>query len=173
MRHAPRALAGGALAAAALILAACGSSTPGLLSSQQAGVLNAALNGVNRNFNHGHCVKAQTHAEALRRHIAQLPSSVNHRIRTSLGQGARTVEQYVAQDCVQQHAVTPPPIVTTPPPTTTTKTKPNTTPTPPPTTVGTTTNPGATPPPNPGNKGKGHGHGHDHGPPGQGPQGGD
>lgn len=160
MRHAPRALAGGALAAAALILAACGSSTPGLLSSQQASVLNGALNGINRNFKHGHCVSAQTHAAALRRHIAQLPSSVDPRIRSSLGQGALTVEQYVAQDCVPHHAVAPPPIVTTTPPPTTTKSAPA----PPPKTTGTTTNPGgATPPPNPGNNGRGHDHGHGHG----------
>lgn len=156
MRLAPRALAGGTLAAVALILAACGSSTPGLLSSQQAGVLNAALNGVNKNFNHGHCVKAQAHAESLRRRVAQLPSSVDQRIRSSLGQGARTVEQYVAQDCVQHHAAAPPPPVTTPPPATTT----HSTPSPPPTTVGTTTNPGATTPSGPGNNGKGHAYGH-------------
>lgn len=159
MRPAPRAIVGGCLAAATLILAACGSSTPGLLSSKQASLLNAALDGVTTNFDQGHCVSAQTHAELLRRHVAQLPSSVDRRVRNSLGQGALTVEQYVAQDCVQHHAPAPPPVTTATPPPTTTKAKPKTTPSQP-TTVGTTTNPGATSAPGPGNNGQGHASGH-------------
>jgi hypothetical protein len=161
MRFAPRALAGGPVAAAALILAACGSTTPGMLSSQQASVLNGALNAVNENFNHGQCVSAQTHAETLRRQVAQLPSSVDPRIRSSLSQGALTLEQYVTQGCVEHHQSTPPPVTTTPPPPTTTKTAPKTTtPPPPPTTTPTTTNPGATSAPGPGNNGRGHAYGH-------------
>lgn len=161
MRLAPRALAGGPVAAAALILAACGSSIPGLLSSQQASVLNGTLNAVNQNLTRGHCVSAQTHAEALRRHIAQLPSSVNPKIRSSLSQSALTLEQYVTQGCVQHHSAVPPPVTTTTPPPTTTKTTPKTTTaTPPPTTTPTTTNPGATSAPGPGNNGQGHAYGH-------------
>jgi hypothetical protein len=151
MRYAPRVLAGGWVAAAGLFATACGSSAPGLLSSQQAAQLNAALDRISARFSHHHCTAAQNQAANLRRRVEQLPASVNRNVRQSLQQGALTVEQYVAQDCIQQ----PTPAAPAPPVTTST----HTTPPPPPKTTGTTTNPNATPPPNPGTKPKGHGHG--------------
>jgi hypothetical protein len=153
MRYAPRALAGGFVTAAALLVVACGSSALGLLSSEQAGALNAALDRVNAKLNHHHCVAAQNQAANFRRSIAQLPGSVSPTVRRSLDQGALTIEQYVAQDCVEQPAPAPPPPAATP--TTSTHTAPS----PPPKKTGTTTNPNATPPPNAGTKAKGHGHG--------------
>jgi hypothetical protein len=162
MRMRPRALAGTLLAAAGLFLAACGSSTPGLLSSQQAGALNAALDRVGHKFNRHHCTSAQAQAVRLRTQIAHLPTSVDATVRSALAKGALTVEQYVAQDCVPQPLQTAPAPTTTLTPTTTTTTQ--SAPAPPKQkTTGTTTNPGATPPPNTGTKPKGHGHGNPQG----------
>jgi cell division septation protein DedD len=139
------------------LLAACGSSTPGLLSSDQAGTLNAALDRVNTKFHRHHCAAAQNAAERLRGQIAHLPNSVNPTVRRALAQGALTVEQYVAQDCVQQPVQTAP---ATPTPPTTTQAAPTPAPPKPKTkTTQTTTNPGATPPSNAGNKPKNNGHG--------------
>lgn len=148
MRYAPRALVGGWLAAASFFVAACASTTRGLLTTQQAGTLNTTLDRISHTFNDHDCVTAQAEAETLRTRIAQLPRSVSPTVRNALSAGALTVEQYVVQDCVQplfQPAPPPPGLTTT-----------QSTPTPPTTqTTGTTTNPGATPPPNTGSKPKG------------------
>jgi hypothetical protein len=162
MRYGPRALAGSWLAAAGFFLAACGTSTPGLLSGQQASALNASLNRVNHKFNSHQCIAAQTQAERLRAQIQQLPSGVSPTVRRSLAKGALTVEQYVAQDCTQQPTQNPPTPTTTSTPSTTTQ------PTAPPPktktkTTGTTTDPSATPPSNAGTKPKDHGKGNPHG----------
>jgi hypothetical protein len=162
MRYGPRALAGSWLAAAGFFLAACGSSTPGLLSSQQAGALNAALDRVNHKLNNHHCIAAQTQAERLRAQIEQLPTGVSPTVRRSLAKGALTVEQYVAQDCTQQPIQnTPTPTTTSTPTTTTQPTAPQ--PTTKTKTTGTTTDPGATPPSNAGTKTKDHGKGNPQG----------
>ncbi len=162
MRHGPRALAGSCLAAAVFFVAACGSSTPGLLTSQQAGALNAQLDRINHKFSRHHCTAAQGAAQNLKTRVAQLPASVSPTVRSALAKGALTVEQYVAQDCVQQSTQSTAPAPPAPPTPTTTQTAP---PPPPKTktkTTGTTTNPGATPPSNAGNKPKDHGNGNPH-----------
>ncbi len=170
MRHAPRALAGGLLAALALSLAACGSSS-GLLSGQQAASLNAALDQVHVSLRAHDCAAARSEAAALKARIQQLPGSVNQKVRDSLAQGADTVERLVTRDCTAAPVhttpthTTPPPTTTTTTPTTT-KTTPTTPATTPPTT-GTTTGPTTpTTPTTPGpppDHGKGHGKGHGNG----------
>lgn len=143
MRNAPRALAGGWLAASALFLAACGSSS-GLLSTRQAAELNAQIDHIRTALDRHRCTRAQDDAAVLRTRIEQLPSSVSATVKSSLEQGVSAVEQELARDCVSQ-TVAPP---TSPPPATT------------PPSTGTSSNPSAaTPPSEPGTKSKGHGHG--------------
>ena len=157
MRHRPRALAGGLLAALALSLAACGSSS-GLLSSQEAASLNSALDRIHAALKHHECTAAHAHALALKSRVAQLPSSINGTVRSSLEQGVGTVERLVARDCQETPAATQPqttitttttttPTVatttTSPPPPPKKKPKPHTTPATTPTQPGTTT--GTTP----------------------------
>ena len=155
MRPAPRALLGGLLATAALVPAACGGSSGGLLSSQQAAALNASLSRIRTSLNRHHCTAAQSEAGALRAQIKQLPSSVSPTVRNSIDQGVVTVQNLLAQRCIQQSTTPTAPVTPTPPPTTT-KHKPKPPP-PPPTTITTTTNP-ATPPSNPGSNPHKHGH---------------
>jgi hypothetical protein len=170
MRNAPRALAGGWLAALALSLAACGSSSSGLLSGQQAASLKAALDQVHASLRSHDCAAAESQAAALKARVEQLPDSVNPRVRDSLARGADTVKRLVVQDCTAAPATTPTPTQTTPPPTTPTTTTTTPTPTTPattPSTTGTTTGPTTPtaptkpgPPPGHGPPGKGHGNGH-------------
>lgn len=152
----------------ALSLTACGSSSSGLLSGQEAASLNAALHQVRTALDGHDCTTAQSEAAALKSRIAQLPSSVNGTVRASLEHGATTVERLVSSDCPQTPTTaatqtTPPPATTT---TTTTTTITTTAPPPPkkpkhkttpattPTGPGTTTGPGNS---------HGHGNGNGHG----------
>lgn len=180
MRNAPRALLAGLICALALSLAACGSSSR-LLSSQEAGSLNAALNQIQGALDRHDCETAQANAFVLESRVEQLPSSVNATARASLERAASTVKRLVANDCPRQVPTTTQPQTTQAP---TTSSTPTTTTTPPPKKpkpkppkpATTTTTPGTTTgPPSGTGPGQGHGHGghgHGHGPGGGDGQGG-
>lgn len=139
-------LAAGSLGLGAAFLAACGERSD-LISTGDAGSVNAALDAVDGAVGNGKCDAADRAAAALRDEVASLPLTVNARLRRNLSEGASTVGELAARDCqattsTQQSTptATEPPATTEAPPTTaqpptTTQTPPSTTETttPPPT----------------------------------------
>jgi hypothetical protein len=135
---------------AAAFAVACGSSGNGLLSSGQSSSIASQLTAISNAVQGGHCGRATVASHRLNNLITDLPSDVNQKLVTNLGQGASTVQELAAKDCTTQSTSTP--TVTVPKTTTTqavttqtqtqtqtttaaTTTKPPTNTTPPPTTA--------------------------------------
>jgi hypothetical protein len=143
MRYAPRALLAGGLGFAASLLVACGGSA-GLLSTDQASTLNAALDQVSSAVQANNCGAASSAATSLTNAVQNLPSSINPTLTSDLNQGVATVQTLAARDCGRVTTTT---TKTTPPTTTkstttttsSTTTTTSTTPTIPTTTTSTTT----------------------------------
>jgi hypothetical protein len=131
---------------AAAFVVACGSSGNGLLSSGQSSSIAAQLTSISNAVQAGHCGKATSASHKLTNLITDLPSGVNQKLLTNLGQGASTVQELAAKDCTAQSTSTPTvtvPTTSTQATTTQTQTQTSTTSsatTPPPTTT-------TTPPP--------------------------
>jgi hypothetical protein len=106
MGFGPRALLAAILGFAAAFVVACGSSGNGLLSSAQSSSIAAQLTAVQAAVNAGHCAKAQTASRKLTNAISDLPSGVNQKLLTNLGQGAATVAQLAAKDCGKTQSTT-------------------------------------------------------------------
>ncbi len=94
----PRAFLAGSLGFAVAFVVACGGST-GLLSSQQAGGLNAQLNALSSAVTAGRCDSARGAAQAFQSSIAALPSTVNSTLAKNLGQGASTLSALADRNC--------------------------------------------------------------------------
>jgi hypothetical protein len=134
---------------AAAFVVACGSSGNGLLSSGQSSSIAAQLTAISNAVHSGHCGRATVASHRLTNLITDLPSDVNQKLLTNLGQGASTVQELAVKDCTTQSTSTPTVTApttttsasTTQPPTqattttTTTTTTPPTNTTPPPTTA--------------------------------------
>lgn len=106
MGFGPRALLAAILGFAAAFVVACGSSGNGLLSSAQSSSIAAQLTAVQAAVNAGHCAKAQAASRKLTNAISDLPSGVNQKLLTNLGQGAATVAQLAAKDCGKSQTTT-------------------------------------------------------------------
>jgi hypothetical protein len=104
---------------AAAFAVACGSSGNGLLSSGQSSSIAAQLTSISNAVQGGHCAKATVASHRLNNLITDLPSDVNQKLQTNLGQGASTVQELAAKDCTTQSTSTP--TVTVPKTTTTTQ----------------------------------------------------
>jgi hypothetical protein len=102
---------------AAAFAVACGSSGNGLLSSGQSSSIAAQLTAISDAVQGGHCGKATVASHRLNNLITDLPSDVNQKLQTNLGQGASTVQELAAKDCTTQSTSTP--TVTVPKTTTT------------------------------------------------------
>jgi hypothetical protein len=92
---------------AAAFVVACGSSGNGLLSSGQSSSIAAQLTAISNAVQAGHCGKATAASHNLTNLVADLPSGVNQKLLTNLGQGASTVGELAAKDCTTQSTSTP------------------------------------------------------------------
>lgn len=147
-------LAAGSLGLGAAFLAACGERSD-LISTGDAGSVNAALDAVDGAVGKGKCDAANRAAAALRDEVASLPLTVNARLRRNLSEGASTVTELAARDC-QATTTTQQSTPTTTQAPTTTETRPTTTETTTDTTTTTTdTTTTTTPPPTSPNGGGG------------------
>jgi hypothetical protein len=99
MRHSIRALLAGGLGLAASLLVACGGSG-GLLSAGQANNLSSALDQASAAVSAGQCGQAQGAVNSFNNQLAALPGSINATLRSNLNQGANTVGQLAAKDCL-------------------------------------------------------------------------
>ncbi|MDQ2897985.1 MAG: hypothetical protein M3Y09_20530 [Actinomycetota bacterium] len=99
----PRAFLAGSLGFAVAFVVACGSGT-GLLSSQQAGGLNAQLNALSSAVGAGRCGSAQGAAQAFQSSVAALPSTINPTLSRNLGQGASTLSALAGRNCSSSSA---------------------------------------------------------------------
>jgi hypothetical protein len=114
-----RALLAAVLGLAAAFVVACGSSANGLLSSAQSSSIAAQLTAISNAVQAGHCGRATIASHRLTNLITDLPSGVNQKLVTNLGQGASTVQELSAKNCT---ASTSTPTVTVPTTTTPTST---------------------------------------------------
>src|ERR1700744_2230240 len=99
MRFGPRASLAAILGFAAAFAVACGSSGNALLSSDQSSSIAAQLTAVQAAVDAGHCARAAVASRKLTNAISDLPSGVNQKLVSNLGQGAATVSQLAAKDC--------------------------------------------------------------------------
>src|SRR3984957_1470064 len=102
-----RALLAAVLGFAAAFVVACGSSGNGLLSSGQSSSIAAQLTAISNAVQAGHCGRATIASHKLTNLISGLPSSVNQTLLTNLGQGAGTVQELAAKQCVTHTTSTP------------------------------------------------------------------
>lgn len=142
-------LAGGLGFAVAWAVAACGGSSAGLLSGNQANNLNNQLSQVSDALAAGRCAAAGNAARQFVVEVSNLPNTINSTLRENLDNGASTISQLVVPQChpVSSQTTTTPTTTSTPTTTTTqtTTTAPTTTTSTTPTTTTTTTTP-VTPP---------------------------
>jgi hypothetical protein len=141
MRYVSRALQAGGLGLVALLVAACGSGS-GLLSSSQGSQLTTELSQASADVTNGDCTGADTLIENVQTQVANLPGSVNSTLVSDLDQAAKTVLTLANRDCSGTVAAgtdnTPGPAnAGTTTHTSSTATKPQTTPTTPSTTSST------------------------------------
>jgi hypothetical protein len=132
MRHGLRALAAGGLGLAVSLLAACGSSS-GLLSSTDASSLSSLIGQVSTDVSQGDCGAVPGDLGSLTQTFDNLPGSLNASLRDHLGQGVEKVRALALARC--------PSATSTPTTTTTATTTARTTTTP---TTATTTSPART-----------------------------
>jgi hypothetical protein len=138
MRLLPRALLAGGLGFAVSILVACGGGD-GLLSSGDASSLSSKLDAVSAAVTGGQCGSAGRAVASFSQSVANLPVTVNQRLRRNLLQGASTVGVLAQHDCTT--TTTPSTSSTSTTTTTSTSTTPPTTTTTTPKTSTTTTTP--------------------------------
>ena len=148
MRHGLRALAAGGLGLVVSLVAACGSNS-GLLSSSDASSLSAQIQTVSADVTAGHCAAVPGDLNSLTQSLDNLPSSVNSTLRASLEQGVAQVRNFALQKCPSATAsstttTSTATTRTTTSPTTTSTTPTHTTTTPATTTATTPSNPGTT-----------------------------
>jgi hypothetical protein len=149
MRRGLRALAAGGLGLAVSLVAACGSNS-GLLSSSDASTLQNLIQQVSADVNSGNCAAVPGDLASLTRALDNLPSSVSSKLRASLNEGVGKVTALAQRNCPATATATTTTSTTTTThtttsPTTTTSTTPTHTATAPPTTPATTpANPGTT-----------------------------
>ncbi len=136
MRQGLRALAAGGLGLAVSLLAACGSSS-GLLSSSDAGTLSSQIRVVSADANSGNCAQVPRDLSSLAQAFDNLPSSLNASLRDNLQQGVEKVRALALVKC--------PSATSTPTTTTTTTSTTSTTPSPTTTTSTTSTHTTTTP----------------------------
>jgi hypothetical protein len=98
MRLLPRALLAGGLGFAVALLVACGGGD-GLLGSNDASTLASQLDQVSAAVSDGHCGGAARGVAAFSQSVANLPVTVNQRLRRNLLQGASTVGVLAQRDC--------------------------------------------------------------------------
>jgi len=101
----PRAFVAGSLGFAVAFVVACGGTT-GLLSSQQAGGLNAQLNSLSSAVSAGRCDSARGAAQAFQSSVAALPSTINSTLAKNLGQGASTLSALADRNCSSSSTTT-------------------------------------------------------------------
>ena len=172
-----RLLLAGALGAACILAAACGSSEKGLIPVANAGPLRADFEAVARSAAHGNggCGETEEAIQRTEHDFERLPGSVNAGLRNTLRVGIENLRKRALLVCAQplpqattqtNTQSTAPTTETTPPPT---QTQTTTTPTTPSTTPTVTGPEGGTPAPSPeggGEEGpgvgKGEGGGRDH-----------
>jgi hypothetical protein len=99
MGFGPRLSLAAILGFAAAFAVACGSNGNGLLSSDQSSSIAAQLTSVQAAVDAGHCARAAVASRKLTNAISDLPSGVNQKLVSNLGQGAATVSQLAAKDC--------------------------------------------------------------------------
>jgi hypothetical protein len=92
---------------AAAFVVACGSSGNGLLSSGQSSSIASQLTAISNAVQAGHCGRATIASHRLTNLVAGLPSDVNQKLLTNLGQGASTVQELAAKDCTTESTSTP------------------------------------------------------------------
>jgi hypothetical protein len=136
MRYFARALLAGGLGFAVSFIAGCGGGA-GLIPADQASTLNSQLDQVSSALAAGNCTAVRSAAQSLVSAEANLPSTVNSKLRADLNNGVSTVSQRAVVTC---HAVTTAATTTTPT-TTATTTATTATTTTPTTTATTTSNP--------------------------------
>jgi len=98
MRYVSRALQAGGLGLVALLVAACGSGS-GLLSSSQGSQLTTELSQASADVTNGDCTGADTLIENVQTQVANLPGSVNSTLVSDLDQAAKTVLTLANRDC--------------------------------------------------------------------------
>jgi hypothetical protein len=142
MRYFSRALLAGGLGFAVSFIAGCGGGA-GLIPADQASTLNSQLDQVSSALAAGNCNAVRSAAQSLVGAEANLPSTVNSKLRADLNSGVSTVSQRAVLTC---HAVTTAATTTTPTTATTAATT-STTTTPTNTSTTTSTTPATTPTP--------------------------
>jgi len=155
-----RLLAAGLLGISAAVLVACGSSTSGLIPTDNAGPLQNDFEAVAKaaQAGDGNCTATTAAINKTEQDFAALPSSINAGLHSRLSQGIANLRTRALELCTQPLAQT---TTTSPPRTTTTttpaaKTQTTTTPPTPPTTTPTTPTTQTTPTtPTPPNNGGG------------------
>jgi hypothetical protein len=135
MRYFSRALLAGGLGFAVSFIAGCGGGA-GLIPADQASTLNSQLDQVSSALAAGNCTAVRSAAQSLVSAEANLPSTVNSKLRADLNNGVSTVSQRAVGTCTAATTAT-----TTTPTTTATTTATTATTTTPTTTATTTSNP--------------------------------
>jgi hypothetical protein len=136
MRALPLLLAA-VLGVACAFLVACGDRN-GLLPQARADSMSSALDDLQQAVDNGNCKTAQQALERARAEFAQLPRTVNARLRRTLRRGLNNLAQIAPDKCQANQTTTTTqetPTTTAPTTTTTTTTTPPTTTTTPPTTT--------------------------------------
>src|ERR1035441_2191771 len=99
MGYGSRAFLAGGLGFAVSFVVACGGGN-GLLSANQAADLSNQLNTLSAAVASGQCGGARAAANSFSDSVKNLPSTVNTTLAQNLAQGASTVSQLAARDCL-------------------------------------------------------------------------
>lgn len=126
MRQGFRALAAAGLGLAVSFVAACGSNS-GLLTSSDSSSLSGLIQQVSADVKNGNCSAVPDDLNSLTQAFDSLPSSINSSLKTNLADGVQRVKTLALQRCpsATSTSVTTPTTITTT--TKTTKTTPTTT----------------------------------------------
>jgi outer membrane murein-binding lipoprotein Lpp len=133
----------GAALAAALLLAACGSSNPKLIPQDRADQLTQTVDEIASRTDASDCNGAREALRSARNQVAELPREVDQKLKRNLNKWLDHVAERIPQDCKAKQTPTPTATETSTPTETPTET-PTKTPTPTPTATPTET-PSATP----------------------------
>lgn len=120
-RAVPGGLVAAVLGAGAAGLIACG-ETNGLISSGSSSALQERLDGVSNAVADGKCERALNAAADFQQEVADLPRSVDPRLRRRLAEGGRTLAARAGKDCRDNQETETTPTETTSIPTVTTPT---------------------------------------------------
>jgi len=102
MRQLVRLVLAGLLGVCAAALVACGGSTAGYLSSDQASGPKDRLTSISGALSSNDCRAAIAQTGKLARDVADLPPTVSPVLRANLIQGASTIARLTPRDCVAQ-----------------------------------------------------------------------